>query len=103
MPFDSGTILVTIVLSAFGLKYTNNKGSCNVQHLNSMYLFVLIGFSTWTMLPVRANANVNINENKPSDAREVLAYYIENNMALTLYFTLSTEVFCRFRQRQPVS
>jgi hypothetical protein len=27
------------------------------------------------MLPIRANANVNINENKPSDAREVLAYY----------------------------
>jgi hypothetical protein len=26
------------------------------------------------MLPIRANANVNINENKPSDAR-VLAYY----------------------------
>jgi Fe2+ or Zn2+ uptake regulation protein len=27
------------------------------------------------MLPIRANANVIINENKPSDAREVLAYY----------------------------
>jgi hypothetical protein len=35
------------------------------------------GFSTWTMLPVRANANVNINENKPSDAREVLLIIIE--------------------------
>jgi hypothetical protein len=51
------------------------------------------------MLPIRANANVNINENKPSDAREVLAYYIENNMVLTLYFmVLSTLRFCRFRQ-----
>jgi hypothetical protein len=27
------------------------------------------------MLPIRANANVVINENKPSDAAEVLAYY----------------------------
>ena len=27
------------------------------------------------MLPIRANANTVINENKPSDAREVLAYY----------------------------
>lgn len=27
------------------------------------------------MLPIRANANVVINENRPSDAREVLAYY----------------------------
>ncbi|HSN49179.1 MAG TPA: hypothetical protein VLR29_10500, partial [Flavobacterium sp.] len=38
-------------------------------------LFILIGFSTWLMLPIRANANTVINENKPSDAREVLAYY----------------------------
>jgi hypothetical protein len=27
------------------------------------------------MLPIRANANTVINENKPSDAAEVLAYY----------------------------
>ena len=30
---------------------------------------------TWMMLPIRANANTPINENKPSDAAEVLAYY----------------------------
>jgi Fe2+ or Zn2+ uptake regulation protein len=29
------------------------------------------------MLPIRANANVMINENKPSDAREVLPTTIE--------------------------
>ena len=78
MPFDSGTILVTVLLSAlfyFGLKYTNNKGLVTYNTLILCVLFVLIGFSTWTMLPVRANANVIINENKPSDAREVLAYY----------------------------
>jgi hypothetical protein len=50
--------------------------------------------STWTMLPVRANANVNINENKPSDAREVLAYYNREQYGLTLYFmALSTLKF----------
>ena len=27
------------------------------------------------MLPIRANANVIINENNPSSARELLAYY----------------------------
>ena len=27
------------------------------------------------MLPIRANANVVINENNPSSARELLAYY----------------------------
>ena len=40
-----------------------------------MILFILIGFSSWTMLPIRANANTVINENSPDNARELLAYY----------------------------
>jgi hypothetical protein len=35
----------------------------------------MIGFSSWMMLPIRANANTTINENDPSSARELLAYY----------------------------
>ena len=35
----------------------------------------MIGFSSWLMLPIRANANTTINENNPSSARELLAYY----------------------------
>ena len=35
----------------------------------------MIGFSSWMMLPIRANANTTINENNPSSARELLAYY----------------------------
>ncbi len=38
-------------------------------------LFVFIGFSSWVMLPIRSNANTVINENSPSDARTLLAYY----------------------------
>ena len=78
MPFDSGTIFVTIVLIAlfyFGLNYTRNRGLVTYNTLILCILFILIGFSTWMMLPIRANANTVINENKPSDAREVLAYY----------------------------
>lgn len=78
LPFDSGTLFVTVLLVAlfyFGLKYTNNKGLATANTLILCILFILIGFSTWTMLPIRANANTVINENKPSDAREVLAYY----------------------------
>ena len=37
--------------------------------------FVVVGFSSWLMLPIRANANVTVNENNPSSARELLAYY----------------------------
>ena len=78
LPFNSGTILFTIFLIAsfyFGLKYTKQKGFVNINTMVLCILFVLIGFSTWIMLPIRANSNTPINENKPSDAAEVLAYY----------------------------
>jgi hypothetical protein len=78
LPFDSGTIFVTLLIIAsfyFGLKYTHQKGKIVYNTLLLCVLFILIGFSTWMMLPIRANANTVINENKPSDAREVLAYY----------------------------
>ncbi|EDP72470.1 hypothetical protein FBALC1_15252 [Flavobacteriales bacterium ALC-1] len=78
LPFNSGTIitgLMVIALFYFGLNYTRKKG---MQHANTLVLclmFIFIGFSSWMMLPIRANANVIINENDPSDARELLAYY----------------------------
>ncbi|RAJ18198.1 glycosyltransferase family 117 protein [Olleya aquimaris] len=78
LPFNSGSIIAAILLAAafyFGLKYTRAK---QLHHLNTgilCLLFVLIGSSTWLMLPIRANANVVINENNPSSARELLAYY----------------------------
>ncbi|WP_306353406.1 DUF2723 domain-containing protein [Flavobacterium sp. '19STA2R22 D10 B1'] len=78
LPFNSGTIFVTLLLIAvfyFGLKYTRQKNLVQINTLLLSILFILIGFSTWIMLPIRANANVVINENRPSDAREVLAYY----------------------------
>ena len=38
-------------------------------------MFIFIGFSAWLMIPIRSNANTVINENSPSDARALLAYY----------------------------
>ncbi len=78
MPFNSGTIFVALLLIAFfyfGLKYTKQKGHIFYNTIILCILFIFIGFSTWMMLPIRANANTVINENKPSDAAEVLAYY----------------------------
>ena len=78
LPFNSGTIFALILIVLFfyfGLKYTKEKNHPFYNTIILCILFVLIGFSTWLMLPIRANANVVINENKPSDAAEVLAYY----------------------------
>jgi MFS family permease len=78
LPFNSGTIFVVLLLIAFfyfSLRYTRQKELIKANTLVLCILFILIGFSTWMMLPIRANANTVINENKPSDAREVLAYY----------------------------
>lgn len=78
LPFNSGTIFAFLLIVAafyFGLQYTKKKGHVFYNTLILSTLFILIGFSTWLMLPIRANANTPINENKPSDAAEVLAYY----------------------------
>ena len=78
LPFNSGSIIAGVILIAafyFTIKFTRRRG---LKHLNTGVLclaFLLIGFSTWLMLPIRANANVVINENNPSNARELLAYY----------------------------
>lgn len=78
LPFNSGTIFITFVIIAFfyyGLQYTKRKQLPFYNTILLCTLFIFIGFSTWLMLPIRANANVVINENRPSDAAEVLAYY----------------------------
>lgn len=78
LPFNSGTIFIALLIIAifyFGLRYTRQKGYAIYNTLLLCVLFIFIGFSTWMMLPIRANANVVINENRPSDAAEVLAYY----------------------------
>ncbi len=78
LPFNSGTIIafILIVCTFVGLITLSRKR--NKPLLNTVTLcimFVLIGFSSWTMLPIRANAGPPINENNPNDARALLAYY----------------------------
>ena len=78
LPFNSGSIIALVLLVGFifwGLNYTRKK---SYVHLNTGLLcitFIMVGFSSWLMLPIRANANVTVNENNPSSARELLAYY----------------------------
>ena len=78
LPFNSGTIIMGLVFTAafyYALRYTrrNNYKMANTLVLCGLFLF--LGFSSWLMLPIRANADVVVNENDPADARSLLAYY----------------------------
>ena len=78
LPFNSGTLIMGVVFTAtfyFGLRYTRKHNYLTANTLVLCGLFLLIGFSSWLMLPIRANANTVINENNPEDARALLAYY----------------------------
>ncbi|MGZ9734423.1 glycosyltransferase family 117 protein [Flavobacterium sp. GNP002] len=106
LPFDSGTMFVALVLIAFfyfGLKYTKQKGFAFYNTIILCVLFILIGFSTWMMLPIRANANTVINENKPSDAAEVLAYYNREQYGVNplFYGPQYTEAFAGLDKNNP--
>lgn len=106
LPFNSGTIFVALLFIAFfyfGLKYTRSKGMIKYNTILLCILFILIGFSTWMMLPVRANANTVINENKPSDAAEVLAYYNREQYGVNplFYGPQYTETFAGLDKNNP--
>ena len=78
LPFHSGTIISFLLIVAafyYALTFTRKNGYVNANTFTLCILFIFIGFSSWVMLPIRANAGTTINENAPGNARELLAYY----------------------------
>ena len=106
LPFNSGSIIAGIVVIAgfyYGLKYTKDKQKELLNTGILCLMFIFIGFSCWLMLPIRANANVVINENNPSDARELLAYYnLEQYPETHLFYgPLFTEQYTGLDENNP--
>ena len=106
MPFNSGTIIAFLIVVAafyFGLKYTRDNQKYVANTLVLCLMFIFIGFSCWLMLPIRANAHVVINENDPSDARELLAYYnLEQYPETHLFYgPLFTEQYTGLDENEP--
>ncbi len=78
LPFNSGSIimlLLVVALFVFLIRFSRKQDRPLLNTITLCVMFVLIGFSSWTMLPIRANAGTPINENNPNDARALLAYY----------------------------
>lgn len=78
LPFNSGSIITAIALLSllvFLIRFSKRKQLHQLHLITHMALFLILGFSTWLMLPIRANAQTVVNENNPEDARALLAYY----------------------------
>ena len=76
-PFNLGTIVyfaLLVGLIVWGLIFTTRRKKVigNIAVLS--FMFLLIGYSSFFMLVIRANTNTPINENEPKDALSMLAY-----------------------------
>ena len=79
LPFNSGTVFFFLLLAAavvWGLWFTSpkkrNKPVMNASLLG--FLMLVIGYSTFFLLVIRANTNTPLNENAPKDAVAMRAY-----------------------------
>ncbi|MFD2561697.1 glycosyltransferase family 117 protein [Aquimarina rubra] len=106
LPFHSGTIIagISLIISFYlGLKYTRKKSYPWIHTSLLCILFILIGFSSWLMIPIRANAGTVINENNPNNARELLAYYNLEQYPKTYLFygPQFTEIYGNLDEHEP--
>lgn len=78
LPFHSGTVIAFIILVAlcyFALKYARRKGKNIYQTIALSVIYMIIGFSCWMVIPIRATANPPMNLNNPNNAIGMLDYY----------------------------
>ena len=76
-PFNVGTIVYFIILTAIivlGIYFSNKYKMVILNVVVLSFMFILIGYSSFFMLVIRANANTPINENEPSEAVSMLSY-----------------------------
>jgi hypothetical protein len=77
LPFNTGMIfyfLLIIGLIVFGLIYTKRKGKPLFNTIILCFTFLLIGYTSFIMLVIRANAGTPINENAPKDVVSLVTY-----------------------------
>ena len=77
LPFGSGIIAIAILLLGglvYGIVRTQKQGR---QILNTALLslaFVLVGYSSYTIIVIRSNYNTPIDQNNPDDIMSIVSY-----------------------------
>jgi hypothetical protein len=78
LPFHSGTVFAFVILSVLCylfITYTRKTGKSLYQTVALSVVYMIIGFSCWLVIPIRAIANPPMNLNDPDNALGMLDYY----------------------------
>ncbi|WP_242923261.1 glycosyltransferase family 117 protein [Pontibacter liquoris] len=77
LPFGSGVIvfvLIVVVAIIVGIRYSITKNNRILNTALLSLVFVLIGYSSYMMIPIRSSYEPTIDENDPDDILSVVAY-----------------------------
>ncbi|RMZ58263.1 DUF2723 domain-containing protein [Chryseobacterium nematophagum] len=78
LPFHSGTIaafILMVTICYLIIKYARKSKKNIYQTIALSVVYMMIGFSCWMVIPIRANANPPMNLNDPDTAIGMLDYY----------------------------
>ena len=90
LPFNSGTIFFFTLLAAlvvWGLWFTQKRNKPVINAAILAFAMLVIGYSTFFVLVIRANTNTPLNENAPKDAVAMRAYLGREQYGDTPLFT----------------
>lgn len=77
LPFNSGVLFFMLLLAAIiiaGLIYSHRRGNYVLNMAVLCVMFVVLGYSTYLMVVIRAGANPSINMGNPSNPITLLSY-----------------------------
>lgn len=77
LPFGSGNAFFLTVLVgaiAYGIWYTQKQGKVLLNTALLAVTFIMVGFSSYTMIVIRSHANPSINMNNPSNIFSLVSY-----------------------------
>lgn len=77
LPFNSGIVIFLVLfvgLLWFGFRYSFQKRSRLVNTAMLSLVFILIGYSSYLIIPIRSSYHPTINENNPEDVLSFVSY-----------------------------
>lgn len=77
LPFNSGIIFFSIIFLGalgYGIYYSVVKEQKVLNTALLCFLFILVGYGSYALIPIRSQSNPPIDENNPEDVMKVISY-----------------------------